>query len=291
MEKIQELTDKLYREGVEKGEAEATRLVEAAREEAAKILAGAQEEADKILADTDKKSKDLENMYGDGVEHKDNANGESCVRIKMDEPGPEGEVTTHTAAEAFEKVLAYAGASFYRDEVDARYMEEARTGTATYTGSVTKKQGLVDLVSDVNGYTEANFPTGARAADFDTDGDGMPDEWEIANGLDPNDPEDGNLYTLDTEKGWYTNVEVYLNAIVENKVKAQNADALTTVEEYYPASTPAFTGIEDTAVKSEVVKIEYYTLDGMKVDEPVEGISIRRVVYIDGRTATEKIIK
>ena len=61
MEKIQELTDKLYREGVEKGEAEATRLVEAAREEAAKILAGAQEEADKILADTDKKSKDLEN--------------------------------------------------------------------------------------------------------------------------------------------------------------------------------------------------------------------------------------
>ena len=61
MEKIQELTDKLYREGVEKGEAEATRLVEAAREEATKILAGAQEEADKILADTDKKSKDLEN--------------------------------------------------------------------------------------------------------------------------------------------------------------------------------------------------------------------------------------
>ena len=236
-------------------------------------------------------SKDLENMYGDGVEHKDNANGESCVRIKMDEPGPEGEVTTHTAAEAFEKVLAYAGASFYRDEVDARYMEEARTGTATYTGSVTKKQGLVDLVSDVNGYTEANFPTGARAKDFDTDGDGMPDEWETANDLDPNDPEDGNLYTLDTEKGWYTNVEVYLNAIVEEKMKAQNADALTAVEEYYPASTPAFTGIEDTAVKSEVVKIEYYTLDGMKVDEPVEGISIRRVVYADGRTATEKIIK
>ena len=60
MEKIQELTDKLYREGVEKGEAEAARLVEAAREEAAKILAGAQEEADKILADADKKSKELE---------------------------------------------------------------------------------------------------------------------------------------------------------------------------------------------------------------------------------------
>ena len=241
--------------------------------------------------DGERWSLDTLNYYGDAVEHKNNTNGYACVRIKMDEPSPEGEVTTHTAAEAFEKVLAYAGASFYRDEVDARYMEEARTGTATYKGSVTKRQGLVDLVSDVNGYTEANFPTGARAKDFDTDGDGMPDEWETANGLDPNDPEDGNLYTLDTEKGWYTNVEVYLNAIVEEKMKAQNADALTAVEEYYPASTPAFTGIEDTAVKSEVVKIEYYTLDGMKVDEPVEGISIRRVVYADGRTATEKIIK
>ena len=241
--------------------------------------------------DGERWSKDVENMYGDAVEHKDNTNGEPCVRIKMDEPGPEGEVTTHAAAEAFEKVLAYAGASFYRDEVDARYMEEARTGTATYTGSKTHAKGLIDVVADVNGYTEANFPTGARAEGFDTDGDGMPDEWETANGLDPNDPEDGNLYTLDTEKGWYTNVEVYLNAIVESMMKAQNADAVDAVNEYYPASTPAFTGIEDTAVKSEVVRIEYYTLDGMKVDEPVKGISIRRVVYADGRTATEKIIK
>ena len=240
--------------------------------------------------DNERWSKDPNNLYGDAVYHREK-DGESYVRIKMDEPSPEGEVTTHTAAEAFEKVLAYAGASFYRDEVDARYMEEARTGTATYTGSKTHAKGLIDVVADVNGYTEANFPTGARAEDFDTDGDGMPDEWETANGLDPNDPEDGNLYTLDTEKGWYTNVEVYLNAIVESMMKAQNADAVDAVNEYYPASTPAFTGIEDTAVKSEVVRIEYYTLDGMKVDEPVKGISIRRVVYADGRTATEKIIK
>ena len=36
--KIQELTDKIYREGVEKGNEEAQRLVSNAREEAAKIL-------------------------------------------------------------------------------------------------------------------------------------------------------------------------------------------------------------------------------------------------------------
>lgn len=50
----------------------------------------------------------------------------------MDAAAPTGEVTTHSAAEAFSKVLAYSGASLYRDEIDARYMEEAKTGTAKY---------------------------------------------------------------------------------------------------------------------------------------------------------------
>ena len=48
--KIQELTDKIYREGVEKGNEEAQRLVSNAREEAAKILEEARKEADAILA-------------------------------------------------------------------------------------------------------------------------------------------------------------------------------------------------------------------------------------------------
>ena len=60
MEKIQELTEKLYREGVEKGEAEAARLVGEAREEAGKLLAGAREEADKLLAEARKKAKETE---------------------------------------------------------------------------------------------------------------------------------------------------------------------------------------------------------------------------------------
>ena len=48
--KIQELTDKIYREGVEKGNEEAQRLVSNAREEAAKILEEARKEADAIVA-------------------------------------------------------------------------------------------------------------------------------------------------------------------------------------------------------------------------------------------------
>ena len=241
--------------------------------------------------DGERWSLDTKNYYGDAVEHKNNSDGQSCVRIKMDEPAPVGEVTTHSAENAFNKVLAYCGASLHRDEVDARYMEEAETGTAKYTGSVTGKPGEIDLVSDVNGYTEANFPTGQREAGFDSDKDGMPDYWETANGLNPNDASDANLYTLDTAKGWYTNVEVYLNSIVEPIVKAQNADALAAVDEYYPACSPA-TGITNApAVTSEVEKIEYYTLDGAKVNNPVKGINIRKITYTNGSVKTDKVIK
>ena len=241
--------------------------------------------------DGEKWSLDTLNLYGDEVEHKANTDGEMCVRIKMDQPAPEGQVTTHSAATAFDKVMSYCGASLYRDDVDSRYMEEARTGTATYKGSVTNQDGLIDIVADVNGYTEDNFPSETRPEGFDTDQDGMPDEWEIANGLDPNNPDDANLYTLDTEKGWYTNVEVYINSLVEHIVKAQNADAITAVDEYYPACVPV-TGIDNApTVSSEIVKIEYFTLGGAKVSEPVEGINIRKVTYSDGKTVADKVIK
>ena len=241
--------------------------------------------------DGEKWSLDTLNLYGDEVEHKANTDGEMCVRIKMDQPAPEGQVTTHSAATAFDKVMSYCGASLYRDDVDSRYMEEARTGTATYKGSVTNEDGLIDIVADVNGYTEDNFPSKTRPEGFDTDQDGMPDEWETANGLDPNNPDDANLYTLDTEKGWYTNVEVYINSLVEHIVKAQNADAITAVDEYYPACVPV-TGIDNApTVSSEIVKIEYFTLGGTKVSEPVKGINIRKVTYSDGKTVADKVIK
>lgn len=241
--------------------------------------------------DGEKWSLDTLNLYGDEVEHKANTDGDMCVRIKMDQPAPEGQVTTHSAATAFDKVMSYCGASLYRDDVDSRYMEEARTGTATYKGSVTNEDGLIDIVADVNGYTEDNFPSETRPEGFDTDQDGMPDEWETANGLDPNNPDDANLYTLDTEKGWYTNVEVYINSLVEHIVKAQNADAITAVDEYYPACVPV-TGIDNApTVSSEIVKIEYFTLGGTKVSEPVKGINIRKVTYSDGKTIADKVIK
>ena len=233
-------------------------------------------------------SPDAKNFYGDAVAHT-TISGKSCVKIKMDEPAPTGQVTTHSAAEAYEKVLAYVGASLYRDEIDARYMEEAKTGTATYKGSITNSPGIIDKVSDVKGYTEANFGTGSRPAGFDTDKDGIPDEWEKANGLNPNDASDALTYSLD-KKGYYTNIEVYANSLVENIMKSENADAIDAVAEYYPTSTS--TGISQTVVdKGEVASITYYSLNGSRLNAPAKGISIRKITYSNGKTATDKVIK
>lgn len=215
-------------------------------------------------------------------------NGKQYVKIKMDSPAPAGEVTTHSAETAFEKVLAHAGASLNRDACDIRYAEEARTGTAQYRGSVTGKYGQIDKVSDVGGFPL--IESWSRTAEYDTDKDGMPDAWEIANGLNPNDPNDANLYTIDTEKGWYTNVEVFINSLVEDIVKAQNADAIDAVAEYFPHSVAGIDAIEADS-SSEVTAIEYYTIDGRRIDEPVKGISIRRIIYSDGRIEADKVIK
>ena len=237
-------------------------------------------------------SPDAKNFYGDAVAHT-TISGKSCVKIKMDEPAPTGQVTTHSAAEAYEKVLAYVGASLYRDEIDARYMEEAKTGTATYKGSITNSPGIIDKVSDVKGYTEDNFGTGTRPADFDTDKDGIADEWEKANGLNPNDASDALTYSLD-EKGYYTNIEVYANSLVENIMKAENQDALSGVDEYYP--TTVSTGISqienDQEVGNNAIKsITYYTLNGTKLPSPNKGVNIRKIELTNGTIKTDKVIK
>ena len=235
-------------------------------------------------------SPDAKNFYGDNVAHV-TISGKSCVKIKMDAPAPTGDVTTHSAAEAFSKVLAYSGASLYRDEIDARYMEEAKTGTAKYKGSITKSPGIIDKVSDVNGYTEANFGKGSRPADFDTDNDGIPDAWETANGLNPNDASDALTYSLDS-KGYYTNLEVYANSLVEDIMKQGNADAESKVDEYYPACKNP-TGISQiiTSNPSELAEVKYYSLNGTLLSAPQKGINIRKMLFQNGKTVVDKVIK
>ena len=181
---------------------------------------------------------DTKHMYGESVKYRKNSKNEDCVIIKLDNEVETGKVTTHSAQNAYQQVLAYAGASLYRDDVDARYMKEAADGTTTYTGSAEKtgdgkaiahRPGIIDFVKDQGEYT---LESNARPDNFDSDSDGMPDAWETANGLDPQS-NDAAEYTLD-KHGFYTNVEVYCNSLVEEIMKAENDNADSRVEEYYP---------------------------------------------------------
>ena len=252
-------------------------------------------DAGTFAIDGEKYSKDPKHFYGDTVVYKQNANGEDCVRIKVDGPCPIGDITTHSAETTYEKVLSYAGASIYRDAVDARFMEETQTGVVTYTGTKTKIKGIVDVINDPDGVQDPACPSfpdlasESRSADYDTDGDGMPDEWESANGLNPNDATDGATYTLDTEKGWYTNLEVYMNSIVEDIMKAGNADAESTIEEYYPVCVT--TAIVPLKPASSILDTEYYSLDGFRLDAPRKGVSIRVERMADGNKTVTKVFK
>ena len=210
---------------------------------------------------------DPNHYYGDTVTYV-KIDDTDCVSMKLTEPAPTGEVTTHTAAQAYEKVLSYAGASLFRDAVDERFVNETKTGTVTYKGSVTKTAGWIDVVADQGTY---ELESTTRPAGFDTDGDGMPDDWETANGLNPNSADDGNAYTLDSEKKWYTNIEVYINSLVEDIMKAGNTDAISGIDEYYPQ----YKTVNGIHTISTSIDNTYYNLQGIRVDRPKKGIYIR----------------
>ena len=229
---------------------------------------------------------DNKHLYGDNVEYSKNSSGVDCVKIKLDAPVETGEVTTHNAQKAYEKVLAYGGASLYRDAVDARYMDEAENGTTHYIGTATKtgdgktithRKGIIDFVKDQGTYTLAST---SRPAGWDSDRDGIPDEWEIANGLNPNDASDGQKKTIDTEKGWYTNLEVYMNSLVEQIMKDGNSEADSSVDEYYPQ----YVSTTVRAMRAETGKSrDRYDLAGRKVNGNCKKIIINNGVKVIGK--------
>lgn len=260
-----------------------------------------------LSKDNEKYIKDAAHLFGDKVEYT-NIGTVDCVKLNLDSQIDPGIVTTHKATVAYAKLLENSGASLYRDAADIRYAEEARTGTVTFNGDVayvdkngkvyatSNTKGILDFINDPAGEENpktASFPTlpsNVRPDGFDSDGDGIPDAWETANGLNPDDASDGKLFTLDS-KGWYDNFEVYLSSLVEHIMKAGNADAISSVDEYYPAYTAPTSAIEEITVSGEVERIEYYNLQGIRLAEPVQGINIRRTVYRNGDVVTDKVLK
>jgi hypothetical protein len=141
--------------------------------------------------------------------------------IKLTEPICFIATTTHTAEMAYQRVLDYVGCSLHRDSYDELMISDTRNGKATYTGS-NNAPGMInsqddnkpkDAGSDWSAWPSLNSTT----APTDTDGDGMPDEWETAHSLNPNDASDGNT----TNEEGYTNLEVYMNALVADITEKQ----------------------------------------------------------------------
>ncbi|WP_257670222.1 pectate lyase [Parapedobacter tibetensis] len=135
--------------------------------------------------------------------------GVSQAQARMAEPFTfEALSMQYTAEQAYEQVLEKSGTSYKRDAVDQRVVDEVRNGTATYNGSKTGYPGIIDSQTDVGGWPVLD----SLSPPVDTDGDGMPDDWEIANGLDPN-MANADGHDLSTA---YDNIEVYINSLVKH---------------------------------------------------------------------------
>ncbi len=177
--------------------------------------------------------------------------------IKADAAMPFALVTTHTADKAFEKVVAYAGASYHRDALDKIIADDVKNGTATFTGAnETARPGIIDSQDEAKtDGTDAWPKLTSTTASVDTDGDGMPDAWETANGLNPNDATDG----AKVASNGYTNLENYINSLVADITEAQYADGETTGEDIAttgPLTPSTIDGTNAIAIPNE----EYFDL-------------------------------
>jgi pectate lyase len=122
----------------------------------------------------------------------------------VSEPFPADRVTTTTAFQAYDQVLAGAGANMglscdgaflsRRDAIDTRIIKDVQDGTGK----------IINDPSEVGGWL---MIASATPCD-DSDHDGMPDVWEQKYGFNPNDLSDSSK---DDNGNGYTNIEEFLN--------------------------------------------------------------------------------
>ncbi len=179
------------------------------------------------------------------VEGQPNTDGYT-ERMRMYEPFEMPYVTITSAKDAYDYVLKNVGANIpCRDLVDERIVNEVITNKPYYVEKLPKdaygdleglaeksmgedgqfkyrrmgkdsyKLGIITDIRQMGGYPEYK-----GTPYVDTDKDGMPDAWEIANGLNPNDANDANG---DCNGDGYTNIEKYINGInTKNKIDWTN---------------------------------------------------------------------
>jgi hypothetical protein len=155
--------------------------------------------------------------------------------MKVNKPMPMPQLTIMSAQDAYQYVLSNAGATLpKRDAVDQRITQQVRTGKISYIPNVklpekqfehrrlpidSYKIGIITDPSQVGGY-----PVYAGTPYKDSDNDGMPDDWEVKHGLNPKNANDASLIT----KSGYSNIEDYLNSVVDVKNVTANGTSIKT---------------------------------------------------------------
>lgn len=151
---------------------------------------------------------------------------------------------------SYNNVLDYSGSGIsaaQRTAIDKQVINETRNGTGTLSGARPYSGATDEQKAEINKYsiacgTNYVYPSAVLSgAPTDTDGDGMPDDWEKARGLNPNSSKaaDGTLESKGDYCGkGYTNIEYYINDLTVNS---------------FPANTVAISP-KTTATKSTSIK-------------------------------------
>jgi hypothetical protein len=163
-------------------------------------------------------------------------------------------VTTTSPEQAYTAVLATAGCSYpKRDTIDRRIINDVINQTGHSIDSTSHQpEGGWPLLSSL-------------PAPTDTDHDGMPDDWELANSLNPGDASDRNLIA---ENG-YTMLENYLNGLVEQGPQRVTPEPVVAGDfllwHNYPNPFNAATTIQFSLFKAGITEIRIYDLSGRVV--------------------------
>lgn len=223
---------------------------------------------------------ETDHLYSTGNYTDDNRDGKLNGRLITDYNGAtpmqqpnlkcQAPMNLEPAEDAFYAVMEHAGASRVRDSHDLRIIEQlASLGT---------KGAFIANEQDVGGIGTL---AGADAP-ADSDGDGMPDEWEKANGTDP-DKADANG---DADGNGYTNIEDYVNSLAHKSdyimypqaVTATLKDPTTVVLTWKNAEE----GADKIVVEMSENGVDYTTaaeVEGNATTATIQGLKEGQVYY------------
>lgn len=223
---------------------------------------------------------ETDHLYSTGNYTDDNRDGKLNGRLITDYNGAtpmqqpnlkcQAPMNLEPAEDAFYAVMEHAGASRVRDSHDLRIIEQlASLGT---------KGAFIANEQDVGGIGTL---AGADAP-ADSDGDGMPDEWEKANGTDP-DKADGNG---DADGNGYTNIEDYVNSLAHKSDYIMYPQAVTATLKDPTTVVLTWKNAEEEADKIVVEMsengVDYTTaaeVEGNATTATIQGLKEGQVYY------------